>query len=178
MLLDKLIEIAKGGNQDAMLQIIEKFQPILRKYTHMSNYSEDVYSELVLNLIELVHKIDLKKFGFINDYVLISYINTALYHSYIRITKRRSLNMRNEQLVDDISSLEQISLIPSVPNFASDIVLKDFLVTVLSPREYFCVDSIVFRGETASSVASKLGISRQAVNQSKKRALKKLGKLL
>lgn len=178
MILEKLIEAAKDGNQSAMLKIIEKFRPILRKYTRLENYSEDVHSELVLNLIELIHTINLKQLNCTNDYALINYISTALYHSYIRIVKQKSTITQHEQQTDDVSIFEQASLSPGLPSFTNDIVLKDFLVTSLTPREYFCVNSIILQGDTASNVASKLGVSRQAVNQAKKRAMDKLNKLL
>lgn len=41
-------------------------------------------------------------------------------------------------------------------------------------EERFCVQLIVLQGHTATEVSEKLGITKQAVNQCKNRALKKL----
>ena len=56
----------------------------------------------------------------------------------------------------------------------SDIETKDLLKRVLTPREQLCVELIVIQGCSATEVAKCLGVTKQAVNQCKNRALKKL----
>ena len=63
-------------------RMVDMFQPVVRKYSRMMNHDEDIASELVLALIELVHNIRLDKLDAPNDYVLISYIGRSLYHKY------------------------------------------------------------------------------------------------
>lgn len=70
--LEDLIKKAKNYDDVAMLEIVDMFQPVVRKYSRMMNHDEDIASELVLALIELVHNIRLDKLDAPNDYVLIS----------------------------------------------------------------------------------------------------------
>ena len=62
-------------------------------------------------------------------------------------------------------------------NDTYDALLIETLKQVLTEKEFSYVDQIVLKGYTAEQVADKLGISKQAVNQSKNRALNKLRKL-
>ena len=56
-------------------------------------------------------------------------------------------------------------------------LIRETMKTVLTEREQLCVRRIVLEGWTAESLAVTLGISKQAVNQCKKRALEKLKKI-
>ena len=87
--LEDLIKKAKNYDDVAMLEIVDMFQPVVRKYSRMMNHDEDIASELVLALIELVHNIRLDKLDAPNDYVLISYIGRSLYHKYIYVSQKR-----------------------------------------------------------------------------------------
>ena len=45
---------AYNGNSFAQLQIVQRFQPLLKKYAALLKY-EDAYSDLQLYLLELLH---------------------------------------------------------------------------------------------------------------------------
>ena len=65
---------AQTGNHDAMLQLITRFQPLLKKYARILNY-EDSYNDLVLLFIETIHVIRpcLKNKSCTNGYDLVNY---------------------------------------------------------------------------------------------------------
>lgn len=89
-----------------------------------------------------------------------------------------------------------LPLLMTVPTFAADSSFSDvapdapygrvqklhppilFAETLISCHRHrdlwFCVQLIVLQGHTATEVSEKLGITKQAVNQCKNRALKKL----
>ena len=48
------IRLAKTGNEEAMIEILDICNPMIRKYTRLLNYDEDIKSELVLKVISLV----------------------------------------------------------------------------------------------------------------------------
>lgn len=50
-----LILKAKSGDRNAMMEIIERFTPIIKKYSYKLNY-EDTEQDLILNLIQAVYK--------------------------------------------------------------------------------------------------------------------------
>lgn len=56
----------------------------------------------------------------------------------------------------------------------TDNLLIGHLKSVLTKKEFLCVKLIVLDGLTAEVISKKLGVSKQAVNQCKNRALKKL----
>lgn len=172
--LEDLIKKAKNYDDIAMIEIIDMFQPVVRKYSRMMNHDEDIASELVLALIELVHNIRLDKLDAPNDYVLISYIGRSLYHKYIYVSQKRCAVVNCEASYEDDAELERASYDPTIPKFSNDIEMMDFLRRELTNKEWFCVQLIVLQGHTATEVSEKLGITKQAVNQCKNRALKKL----
>lgn len=47
----------------------------------------------------------------------------------------------------------------------------------LTEREFLCIRLIVLEGWTAEEVSKRLGVSKQAVNQCKRRALDKVKKI-
>ena len=107
--LEDLIKKAKNYDDVAMLEIVDMFQPVVRKYSRMMNHDEDIASELVLALIELVHNIRLDKLDAPNDYVLISYIGRSLYHKYIYVSQKRCAVVNCEASYEDDAELERAS---------------------------------------------------------------------
>ena len=119
--LEDLIKKAKNYDNVAMLEIVDMFQPVVRKYSRMMNHDEDIASELVLALIELVHNIRLDKLDAPNDYVLISYIGRSLYHKYIYVSQKRCAVVNCEASYEDDAELERASYDPKLI-FASCII--------------------------------------------------------
>lgn len=52
-----LLVKAQLGNQEAMLELINRFQPLLKKYARKMEY-DDAYEDCVLFFIELIKKIN------------------------------------------------------------------------------------------------------------------------
>jgi hypothetical protein len=53
MTIDIIVR-SQGGDGDATLLLIEKFNPLLKKYAYKLSY-DDAYNDLLLNFIELLH---------------------------------------------------------------------------------------------------------------------------
>ena len=53
-----LIVRAKSGDQEALTQIVQRFQPILKKYSHRIG-NDDAYSDLVIWIINAVKRYQL-----------------------------------------------------------------------------------------------------------------------
>lgn len=67
---------------------------------------------------------------------------------------------------------------PSQPQFSEDVDIYDLLMRVLSEREFVCIDRIVIKGCSAAEVAREFGVTKQAINQCKQRALRKVKQTL
>lgn len=167
--LKELIELAKADDKNAMLEIIEKFRPLIHKYFRKSYYNEDVKSALELKLIEIV-KLKLNKLREQNEGTLINYIASSLYHQYLEIANNTKSEIVCE---DDILGLFGSNRLLSEKNI-EDTILFESLKTILTKREFDCVYYIVFMGYTAEELSKKWSITKQACNQCKKRAFHKI----
>lgn len=58
MAIDIIVR-SQGGYGDATLLLIEKFNPLLKKYAYELSY-DDAYNDLLLNFIELLHNMQIK----------------------------------------------------------------------------------------------------------------------
>ena len=175
--IEKIRE-AQAGSDTAMLEIVKAFEPSIKKFTRLLNNDEDCRSELILKLISLVKlDIHLDQIDNQSDGGLISYIYKALYVYYILLSKKKNFKNYYEISVNDGTFMNHTASNIMCHNDTYDALLIETLKQVLTEKEFSYVDQIVLKGYTAEQVADKLGISKQAVNQSKNRALNKLRKL-
>ena len=82
-MIDGLIAQSQAGNSDATLMLIEKFNPLLRKYAYKLYY-DDAYDDLLADFIELLHNLKLDCVRDKSEGSLVSYIYKSIYSSYIK----------------------------------------------------------------------------------------------
>lgn len=68
---------AYNGNSFAQLQIVQRFQPLLKKHAALLKY-EDAYSDLQLYLLELLHSGKLTKLQRKDDGTLVKWLQCAV----------------------------------------------------------------------------------------------------
>ena len=174
--LENLIRLAKENDENAMLKIIEKFEPLINKYFKKSQSDEDVKSEIIMKLIKVV-KFDLKfdRFQELNDGAIISYIATSLKRHYYAIFDKNNKTLDLELACEDetiITLLDSTKMVNEMD--VENMILSEILRTILNEKEYECVYYIVFMGYTAEELSKKLKITKQACNQCKQRAFEKI----
>lgn len=175
-MIDKLVIEAQKGNKESMMLLITKFQPLLIKYSRLLNY-EDAYQELALFFIELIRGIKMDSIRVTNDSTLVMYIKTAVHNQYnsllrILINGRREINMSS-------LSIEQQYYIECTNITTYENLLTGLnLSKVLSQSEIMIIYRIYILGYSTNDLAKLQGISRQAMNQKKKRILNKIRKSL
>jgi DNA-directed RNA polymerase specialized sigma subunit len=173
----EMIRSAKENDENAMLELVERFRPVINKYFKRSNYDEDVKSELELKLIEVV-KIDINfdNLRDKNESALVNYIVSSLYHRYLAVSMNRAAKEKSELVYEN----DVLSSLPAPDNSffetTEENILLETLQSILTEREYCCVYAIVFMGYAAEEVAKYLHITKQACNQCKLRAFEKLRK--
>lgn len=161
----------------ACLKLIDCFDGLLKKYARLLNY-EDAYNDVVLFFIELINKLHGELWvGTNSDGKIVNYIQKALRNEYIRLSKKQSslrtiaftdLNIDNNSPVEKLLSKEaETKLYEYFPKDAT-----------LSMLEKQTIIMIFGYGYTVSEIATISGKSRQAINQTKLRALSKLEKIL
>ena len=173
--LENLIRRAKAEDTGAMIELIDTFSPLIGKYTRFMDYDEDFRSDMILKLIIVIkNEMDLDAFRVVNDYTILKYLKIALHRHYIMLSKRKKRLEDNETTYEFDELVDMIDNRDSFVETLYDGIRLEQLRDILTQREYDCIESIVFKGFTATQVAQKLGVTKQAVNQCKKRALSKI----
>jgi RNA polymerase sigma factor (sigma-70 family) len=167
-----LTNASQCGNTNSLLEIIEKFEPLIKKYSRKLNY-DGADTDLIINLIETIRSIPIhERTSLKKEECLVSYIANSLKYKYIRLSKKySSLYGRDLELKEELLG-EEISF-----DIETHIMLDTFL-DKLPLAQKTILNEIYIKGYTVSEVAEKSHISRQAVNKTKNRALENLKKHL
>lgn len=172
MLYDQ-IALAQNGDKPIMLALIERFTPLITKYSKLLN-TEDAFEDMRLVFIELIMGLKLDKLRSHSDGVIVAYITKSIRTKYIAKNIRHELEA-DMVYWDDLDELFQKKHEPSNPLFSAE---KDFVrvipPNVLNKKELDIITMIYLYGYSAAEIARAKKITRQAVNQIKMRALKKL----
>lgn len=168
------IVLAQNGNEPAMLGLIEQFSPLLKKYAYLLQ-TEDALDELTVDFIEFIMTVKLDSLHSCNDGALVNYIKNTVRTKYIAKSKRRQEDARMLLHWADFDESLQRKYEPQQSLFSAE---QDFLQwlpkSVLSEMEFKIVALIFLYGYSSAEIARTKNITRQAVNQIKHRALKKI----
>ncbi|WP_415350053.1 sigma-70 family RNA polymerase sigma factor [Clostridium perfringens] len=175
--LRKMILLGKQGNKFALEKLIDRFNPsinsnirLIDSYKSLNKYDlEDNKQEIILALINAVKVIPLEKDSFKNDGKITNYINKAIQNKRLEFSKRFS---RNEK-VEYKSTLNCLEDLFYYESFEKEIIVKD-LLSKLDKKEKFIIKKKILVGKSDVEIGEMLDISRQAVNKTKNKALKKL----
>lgn len=165
-----LFQNAYNGNSFAQLQIVQRFQPLLKKYAALLKY-EDAYSDLQLYLLELLHSGKLTKLQRKDDGTLVKYIESSIRHQYISLNSRK--NAVDNSVIASVDEIDFDQMSLSSNDEYPELLIFD-LHSVLQPSELTLLSQFVFKGMSIADIAEKSGVSRQAINRKKLSILKKL----
>ena len=132
-----LIKLAKSGDEAAMIEILDRFDNLIRKYVRLLNYDEDCRSELVLKLIVLVkNEINIDKMRKDDDSAIVKYISYAIRNHYISISKAYCQIRDNETAYDQETFVD---LLEDNLQYSEDYehgMFMDMLRSILSAGAY------------------------------------------
>ncbi|MBC5630511.1 sigma-70 family RNA polymerase sigma factor [Clostridium sp. NSJ-6] len=161
-LRNKIIEI-QNGNKNNIYDILIIFDNILNKYSRLLDH-EDTKQDLIIFLIGLLDKIPIYEFN--NERQILSYISKSIKYEYIRLSKINSRKLSNEVYINEDTEMYY--------NFdSSDIEFLD-LISVLNESEKNILKLFFIENFSISEISKLMNVSRQAINQNKNRAIKKL----
>lgn len=167
--LYEIVLECKHGNKDSIMYLIEKFKPLISKYSKKLNY-DGAYSDLIISFIHIVKAIPTRStLKEINQ--IVGYISTSIYYTYIGLSKKYC-NINNS-----LEFNEEILNIPCKNNLEEQLYIKNYL-DKLSPLQQHIIKEIYFKDKTVISIAKNLNVSRQSVNKTKLRALKTLKRMM
>lgn len=158
-----LILKAKSGDRNAMLEIIERFTPIIKKYSYKLNY-EDTEQDLILNLIQAVYKMPLLNL----DAQAVSYISNSIRHCYIINLRKHILSREHEVCFehDFTNSADGSAYI----NNEIHIDLQQALDKLSAVQREIIIAKFIF-SKSDKEITAELKISRQTVYKNKIKAL-------
>ncbi len=173
----RLLVSAQQGDEKAMLELINRFQPLLRKYAKKLRYA-DAYEECLLFFIELVKTMDLKRLKALEDQALVSYIKISITHFYgkqvYKYFEEPQMIAFSELTQEQRYYVEAKTAKQDEQNVFTELGVDRFL----NPNEKRILYLIYAKGYTPAEIARKCHKSRQTVNQLKLRTLKKLRKMV
>lgn len=169
------IQEAKQCNA-ALLNLITRFTPLLVKYAEKLT-TEDAYFDLQLDFIELILKFDLDNMKRTDNAALLSYIKKAVYNSYIKRSKIFCEYRTKNYLFSEMSE-EQFAVVSLQlsTNDSYDSLQLIECKKCLTSQEFEIILLLYYYGYGVAEISGLKNISRQAVNQIKRRALSKLYK--
>lgn len=167
--LGNLVKRYKEGDKEALLGIIDIFNPVIQKYDRDS-YCEDMGSELVLFMITVLDKMTIREDLFKEDKYVFSYILKSLRNKYISANKKSYIRYSKESLNNDFLNYQEYELLES--NIIFNDMIKD-----LNDIEKNVLNKRYISNLNESDIARGLNTSRQYVNKVHKKALNKLKKM-
>lgn len=177
--ITELIKISEGiqdiqnGDREQALALLEKFSPLLKKYAFFLQ-SEDALQDFQCFLLAFAKNLQLNELTISTDGAIISYINKAIYHHYIALSKakRHQLPTVSIESQTDYDPL-QFDTAFSESDTYNNLLLLD-LKRALSTEEYHVIYDHYFRQYSIQEIATRDNKSRQAINKCKKTAIIKL----
>lgn len=160
-LFKKLIEKFRKGDATAFGLIYEQFKKLILFYGSKIG-DDDTVQELNIFLIELLYDIDLSLFPATSTNGIQKYIAVSIRNEYLKISQR---NARYNAVFSELYETELSD------SFADDGLFIDEALSFLSQKQRLIILYKYIYSYTDSEIAIMLGISRQAVNRLKNRAL-------
>ncbi|MCC5467581.1 sigma-70 family RNA polymerase sigma factor [Pelosinus baikalensis] len=171
--LSDKVKKAQMGNEKYMLQILEKFNPLIKKYNRQLNY-DGAESDLIIALIEIIKYIPVfKNINLQKDNCIVGYISISIKNKYIKLSKKYMDIVNNETSLDlnILSTSEEDQRLIDNRIYVLDLLDK------LPNYQKRIINNIYIQNVSETDLAKELNISRQSVNRAKNRALNNLKKI-
>lgn len=161
------------GDEDALLRVLRKFDPLIRRYAYKLHY-EDAYTDLTCDLIRVLKRLDLQIMNNAGDGVIVSYIVSCVKRSYL---KRLSKKLKKKKEIPFSSfSPGQVDVFEKETAYSNpnEEIESLFASKILTKYEKEILELIYMYEYSVNEIAQKNRVSRQTINQAKLNALKKL----
>ncbi|MHC1723439.1 MAG: RNA polymerase sigma factor [Aminipila sp.] len=161
----EVLKLANGGNQEAICYFIKKFQLLIRKYARQLNY-DCAETDLIIYLLEFIKKMDIEKICKLSEGEIVNYIIRLLRNKKIDIYRKNCL------AIEEIHTEEE-RYIENELEIEDQMDLNQLINTLPDKHRTVIVSKYIY-GYSDAEIGTSLGISRQAVNKLKNKALKNL----
>lgn len=174
MLFD-LVSRAQRNEEGAILELLSRFQPLMRKYARKLDY-EDSYEDIILYFIQMIKKMNLNKLTSPNDEVIVSYINVCIKNFYNKRVSRM-IEAKKEIVLSALTE-EQLyyAEVQTAKTDEENIFVEFAMKGLLNENEARVIHLVYVEGYSIAEIARVWKRTRQSVNQLKQRALNKVRK--
>lgn len=166
----ELVLKSKESNKDAMLEIVNRFMPLIKKYSRKLEY-DGSESDLIIAIIKLIQSYPNYN-NISSEGEIVAYINTSIIHEYIRLSK-----INQKIIAIEIPLNDDIYLITTDADIQNMVYVNE-LLDKLPTRQSILLKHLFIDEYSEAHLAKKLNISRQAVNKNKNKALNNLKNIL
>ena len=172
-MLSSTIRCAQENSEEDMLLLIEKFKPLMVKYARKLDY-EDAYDDIMLHFIKLIKSINLDKLTDHTDKVIISYINKSITNFYNKKIPQMVLRQK-EVVMSELTEEQQYYIEVKTAQADGINILDEYgLRYLLTEAEKQLIYQIYVEGHSIAELARHQNRTRQAVNQQRIRAIRKI----
>lgn len=175
MLYDS-IQRAQAGSDKDMMELVLKFTGLLKKYGRKLGY-EDAENDLTADFIELIRYFKLDKLHNTSDGAIVNFICQSTYRAYLKRLKNEVEKKLAVVSFEDLTPLQLQQADRGVATEIEESISSYFPGVGLTSMEMMVLKAVYEKGYAVSEVATSFGVSRQNVNQIKKRAIMKLKKV-
>lgn len=171
MSLYTCVEMCQSKDRQAMLELVNKFKPLIRKYSRNFFY-EDIETDLTIALLQTSQKLNLCNFDKENEGALVIYFSTVVRNTYIDAVKKSKQHLEHITLFEK-TDLDNFEGLDPIKDLESSLEV-DLLLKGLSMLQKEVILDIFIFEKSEVEIAKKRHITKQAVSNTKTRALKKL----
>lgn len=169
MNLNEIVIEAGNGDENAMCLLIDRFKPLILKYSKELKY-EEAQTDLIISLIETTKKLKFKISTSSDEPLVVHLIHKSLKNKKIDLY-RKYIRKKNIEVV----SLEKTEELIGGVNIEDDYIFMKLLDQLNTRQKNIIILKFIYKYSDIE-IAKKLKISRQAVNQNKNKALNCLKK--
>lgn len=102
----EIIKCAQAGDQEAMLELVNKFLPLLKKYSYKLGY-EDSLEDLQLDFITLICAFKTDKLRDKTDGAVVNFIVRSIHNAYVKLLKVMLQDRVNSIHFEDMTGCQQ-----------------------------------------------------------------------
>lgn len=173
--IHKQILAYQGGDANAALELVEKFRPLIKRYAFFL-HREDSFEDLQCFLLSMLKTWDMSRLSSTDDATIIRYIANSVKNEYMALSKQKGKERGTSYLEDaTVPQVIEYEQRTSTWDQYNQLTLQD-LHKVLNQYEFAIIYAIYFEQQSVAEVAQQKHKTRQAINQTKIKALQKLKK--
>ena len=163
----------QGGDANAALELVEKFKPLIKRYAFFL-HREDSFEDLQCFLLSMLKTWDTSRLSSTDDATVTRYIANSVKNEYIALSKQKAKERGTSYLEDaTLPQAREYAQKTSTCDQYDQLTLQD-LHKVLNEYEFAIVYAIYFEQRSVAEVARQKHKTRQAINQTKIKALQKI----